>query len=103
MGLAPRDTIRLIEDYRDCLMLLVRSPLGARLRAKVDGSDVVQQTILHAYETRGQYRGETEGKRLAAATRWSRSPAGPGCSAGTPRRHLSVSRLGVECDLKSRT
>jgi RNA polymerase sigma-70 factor (ECF subfamily) len=57
--------MRSIEGYRDYLRLLVRLQMGARLRAKLDSSDVVQQAILHAHERRAQFRGETEGEWLA--------------------------------------
>ena len=60
-----RDDIRPIEDHRDYLLLLVRLQLGSRLGAKLDASDVVQQAILHAHERREQFRGRTEGERLA--------------------------------------
>jgi RNA polymerase sigma-70 factor (ECF subfamily) len=59
------DEIRPIEDYREYLLLLVRLQLGPRLRAKLDGSDLVQQAILHAHEKRDQFRGGTEGEWLA--------------------------------------
>ncbi len=65
MRLPARDAIRPIEDYRDYLLLLVRLQVGSRLRAKVDASDVVQQAILHAHQSRAQFRGGTEGEWLA--------------------------------------
>ena len=54
-----------VEDCRDYLSLLVRLQFGARLRSKLDGSDIVQQTILQAHEKRSQYRGQTEGEWFA--------------------------------------
>jgi len=57
-----RDDIRSVEDYRNYLMMLVRFQMGPRLRAKLDASDVVQQTILHAHARRAQFRGATEGE-----------------------------------------
>jgi RNA polymerase sigma-70 factor, ECF subfamily len=55
---------RPFERYRDYLMVLARLHLGSRLRAKLDPSDIVQQTILCAHDRRSQFRGANEAEWL---------------------------------------
>lgn len=65
MGYESSGELRSVEVYRDYLRLLVRLQIGARLGAKVDPSDVVQQAILNAHEGRAGFRGTTEAEWLA--------------------------------------
>jgi RNA polymerase sigma-70 factor (ECF subfamily) len=51
---------RLLETYRAYLRLAAQLQIGERLGAKVDASDVVQETFLQAHRAFGRFRGETE-------------------------------------------
>ena len=49
-----------LSRFRPYLLILARLRLDDSLRSKVDGSDVVQQTLLEAFEALNDFRGTTE-------------------------------------------
>src|SRR4029450_7976919 len=53
------------EPFREWLRLNARLLLDARLRGKVDASDVVQDTLLKAYQAQTQFLGQTDAERAA--------------------------------------
>jgi RNA polymerase sigma-70 factor (ECF subfamily) len=59
---------QLLESYRAYLNLLVRIEIGRGLQAKVDASDLVQETLLEAHRHLPSFRGGTE----AEFTAWLR-------------------------------
>ena len=54
-----------LERFRSYLHLLARLQLQGRPPARLDPSDVVQQTLLEAHRQRGQFRGQTDVERAA--------------------------------------
>lgn len=56
---------RVLEHYRDYLRLLARNELDRRVQARIDPSDVVQQTMLEAQQGIDRFRGERSGELAA--------------------------------------
>ena len=53
------------EQFRGYLRFLARVQMDGRLRAKVDPSDLVQQSLLQAHRARDGFRGTTDAERAA--------------------------------------
>ena len=51
---------RLLELYRNYLMLMARLQVGRRIQGKFDAADLVQETFLEAHRDFAQFRGATE-------------------------------------------
>jgi RNA polymerase sigma-70 factor (ECF subfamily) len=54
-----------LERFRDYLRLMARLQLGARPTGRLDPSDIVQQTLMEAFEKRDQFRGGTGAEQAA--------------------------------------
>ena len=64
--LGDRDALgTMIDEYRAYLGLLARVPLRPDLRAKLDDSDVVQETCLQAHQSFDQFQATTEAEFMA--------------------------------------
>src|SRR5436853_1708007 len=53
-----------LERFRSYLYLLARSHIGPRHRARLDPSDIVQQTLLQAHQNQSQFRGGSDAELL---------------------------------------
>ena len=82
-----------LEQHRDYLRILARLQLSPALRGKLDPSDVVQLTLLKAYEALGQFRGRTAAE-LAAWLRQilARTLANAARDLGRGRRDVALER-----------
>jgi RNA polymerase sigma-70 factor (ECF subfamily) len=60
---------KLLDAHRNYLRLLARLEVGRRLQAKIDASDLVQETFLQAHRAFPDFRGASEAEML----QWLRS------------------------------
>jgi RNA polymerase sigma-70 factor (ECF subfamily) len=81
-----------LERFRDYLRLLARLQLDARLQAKLDASDIVQQTLLQAHEHQDQFRGRTD----AELAGWLRTILANTLAAAARRFAADARNLGRE-------
>jgi RNA polymerase sigma-70 factor (ECF subfamily) len=54
-----------LERFRNYLRLLAELQFDAQLQAKLDPSDIVQQTLLQAHKAEHQFRGKSDGEKAA--------------------------------------
>jgi RNA polymerase sigma-70 factor (ECF subfamily) len=82
-----------LERYRSYLMLLARWHWNPRLTGKLDPSDVVQQTLVQAWQGRSGFRGETDAELKAWLRQiLTRSLADLARSYGQQKRDLAKER-----------
>jgi RNA polymerase sigma-70 factor (ECF subfamily) len=65
MAQTPFESDRVLGQYRSYLHLLAEARLDHRLRSKLDPSDIVQETLLHAHQAWGGFHGKSEGELAA--------------------------------------
>lgn len=54
-----------LDSFRPYLTLLARGQIPAAMQARLDASDIVQETMLEAFRKRDQYRGASDPKQIA--------------------------------------
>ncbi|MEM8732805.1 MAG: sigma-70 family RNA polymerase sigma factor [Planctomycetota bacterium] len=79
------------EPFRSYLQVLAETQMHNRLKSKVDASDIVQQTMLQAYQARQQFRGSSDAEKAG----WLRTILGNvlcGLARDFSRKRRDVSR-----------
>src|SRR5262249_12913461 len=93
MGSAAEGPTVALERFRDYLRVLARLQLDPRLQGKLDPSDVVQQTLLKAYQALDQFRGHTAAEQAAWLRQiLARTLANAARDLGRAKRDLALER-----------
>src|SRR5262245_62414659 len=61
----PRELDRLFQACRNYMLLIARSHMDSWMQAKVDASDIVQETLLEAHRDFERFQGRTSAEWLA--------------------------------------
>lgn len=80
-----------LDQFRSYLHVLAETQMHAKLKSKVDASDIVQQTLLQAHQAQEQFRGTTSAEKAA----WLRTILNNvlcGLARGFGRQRRDVSR-----------
>ena len=81
------------EAYRNYLSMLARAHLGPQQRAKLDASDIVQQTLLDAHRNQKQFRGTSSAEMVGWLRRMlSRNIIDAFRAAGAKKRDADLER-----------
>jgi DNA-directed RNA polymerase specialized sigma24 family protein len=89
-GLCAESSNRPLESFREYLRLLARMNMDPRLQARIDPSDLAQQTLLKAHERQDQFRGKTDAERAA----WLRTILANQVATPCARKH-NLRRTGL--------
>ncbi len=84
---------RLFARYRPFLMVMARQQIGLRLAVRSDASDIVQQTLLDAYQAFSQFRGVSEPE----FSRWIQEIYGHNL-ADAVQKHLFAAKRSRDCE-----
>ena len=83
-----------LEQFREYLRLLARLQMKTVIRKKVDPSDIVQQTLLEAYQTWDQFRGNTEAELAGCSEREADNVLAELCTLRKGRFYVEVLSIG---------